>query len=133
MTDPATMEEYNERFHAAYRLRGSGEETRVSFPCAFCAEPDWYEIRLVDFGQYMGAHYCIGCGRSARFVFRDLANGVQAELVQCSGPDAPEWMVPTPRREDRHEEPGRSEGYLLPPPPLAPRLRTPPGMRKVDP
>jgi hypothetical protein len=135
MTDPRSLEEYTERFHKNYSISGMGEDVRISFPCPFCGARDWLEIRLMEFGAHdLAPHYCVECDRSSRFIFKTTDGGIQAELVQCSGPDAPRWMVPTPRREDRDGEPtAHSEGFLVKPAASKRKLRTPPGMRRVEP
>jgi hypothetical protein len=125
MTDLATLEDYELRFGQTCKASGRGSETLMHFPCPFCAAPDWYVVPTFEFGrEEMDAHYCVECGRSARFLFSSDARGTRvAELVQCSGSPAPEWMPSSPRRED-DQVVIESEGRLTTPAKTNARLRT---------
>jgi hypothetical protein len=99
MSEPATVEEYAERYHASWRVSGYGIEGVTNhFPCPFCAAPDWLVVRVIDFEQTTDPIECSECGRSARHVFDRGDGGVLMSVVQTDGPDPPEW-VPIPREQ----------------------------------
>lgn len=108
MTDPATLDEYNTRTQRNYEVTGGGLETSNTFPCPFCAAPEWAKVKIVEFGPplepagvYYGPEYtCDECGRSGQFRFERGADGSAAvEIVQTGGEDPPDYL-PAPTRQD---------------------------------
>jgi hypothetical protein len=98
--DPATVEEYAQRYKANYRLSGHGlGQARTHLPCPFCGAPDWQTI-LIGAGLSETPAECSGCHRVARHVVTRYDGGADIELVQVGGPPPPSWLVPAPRRVD---------------------------------
>ncbi len=113
---PQSREDYEVRFKAHYRSRGSGEDTTISFPCPFCAAASWFEAPVVEFNYSTSPIYCTECGRSARFEYSEDEYGIQRlELIHVAGDTPPEWLpdvrsdVPEPQGPDE-----RSIGFLPP-------------------
>lgn len=98
---PANMNEYNERFLTNMQVTGYGiTGTTQHMPCPFCAAPDWYVVKLMDFGHTSDPLTCGECGRTAQLLYAKIDGGSTMELVQTDGPDAPEWLQPPPRRAE---------------------------------
>ena len=102
MTEPASAQEYTQRFHANQRITGFGiDGVRMHVPCPFCAAPDWLVHGILETETAMQRDtICQECGRSARALMQRDARGVQFEFVQTGGPDQPDWLTPHMRRVD---------------------------------
>lgn len=102
MSEPTSIEEYNKRAKANLRYEGRFADTKTILPCPFCAAPDWlvYPVTAAmdDYKQIQDPRTCKECGRTAALIITRTDSGVQQELVQIAGPDAPEWLTPKPRR-----------------------------------
>ena len=105
MPDPATREEYDALFLANTYTAGFGlENVRQVLACPFCAAPDWAtwyiaEMAISDYAAMREEHVCGECGRGGKMLItRPLDGEVRSEFVQTRGADAPDYLVPTPRR-----------------------------------
>lgn len=94
MTEPASMEEYLERFKRNQWIRGAGiGNVFVHMPCPFCAAVDFMVYELLQTAEVMRKDtLCRECGRSAKAVFHVEHGGTAFEIVQTGGPDVPDWM-----------------------------------------
>lgn len=100
IAEPANFNEYLTRFHENSTIFGRGLDTGMEMPCPFCAAPHFMRYRIVDTREVLkkGA-VCGVCLRGARCIFQtSTCSATLFELVQTSGPDAPDWLVPAPRR-----------------------------------
>lgn len=99
MTDPTNQQELNEKIMRNHSLSGFGMEVASQFPCPFCGEPNWKEVRIIYTEEDMGKlDKCDNCGRSAKFIVTRTENMMTGELVQVEGDDPPEWMTVPIRR-----------------------------------
>jgi hypothetical protein len=100
--DPRDQAQFDARFSYNTYATGTGAETRQHLPCPFCAARDWQSILLLEFEHKIQTEAtCSNCGRSGRaIVTSDESASKVIEFVQTGGPDAPDWMVPPPRRVD---------------------------------
>lgn len=97
---PQSLDEYNHRYSQNFRVTGFGLDVTNHFPCPFCAAPDWYVVRLLDFGRDSPNLTCRHCGRSGQLQYAELVGGgSHMRFVQTGGDDAPEWLTPAPQRE----------------------------------
>jgi hypothetical protein len=100
MSEPASQDDYDHKFHANRRVEGYGFETTTRMPCPFCAEPDFMVFRTLEGEAAMSkGAVCRHCGRGARALVTHEGGYTQFEFVQTAGPDAPAWMTPKMRRE----------------------------------
>ncbi len=103
MSQPTSMDELNARQKANMRIEGRFADTQTVMPCPFCGAPDFmvYAVTagLNEYADLAKPHECKECGRSARLLTTRDAHGVMQEIVQCGGPDQPEWMIHKLRRE----------------------------------
>lgn len=101
--EPESREEYDERMSAVLKggdlITGFGAEVTTHTPCPWCATPNFQAWGILTAAEDLTAEAtCVNCGRSGKsIVFRNL-NGTSFEMVQTGGPDAPDWLVPAPRR-----------------------------------
>lgn len=99
MPTPNSKEEYLARFQSSRRIEGFGLDATIVYPCPFCAAPDWAKHKLLEIEEVMSKpHHCGECERSARLDLVRTATGVSFEVVQCGGPDQPDWLEPKMRR-----------------------------------
>lgn len=98
MTDPATLDEYNNRFYANSRVDGFGAETTMHSPCPFCAAPGWVSATAIGTEKAMrtGA-VCKECGRGAKVIFTHEPGSVSIEFVQTGGSSPPDYLPPIKR------------------------------------
>lgn len=96
MTDLGSKDEYEAAYMRNLRLTGYGIEVTHHFPCPFCAMPNWYVVKLIDFAQSTDSIECRNCERSARFIYRSFRDGSSISLVQTGGPKPPAWLDPPP-------------------------------------
>lgn len=99
MGEPATREEYEERYGESYRLEGYGiGNVHCHMPCPFCAAPDFivYEILSMRGTLAKGAE-CKECGRGMRCVFTADESSTAFEMVQTKGADPAPWVPPMRR------------------------------------
>lgn len=110
MSAPTTSEEYTARFSLNMRTSGCGVRgVTQHFPCPFCAAPDWYVVKIIDFGPppnvygatEAGPFTCAECGRSGKFIHNRQPGSVTSEFVQTGGDDPPPFMTPPPRRVEQ--------------------------------
>ena len=95
MPEPTSMEELAKRQTENYKVSGYGVEgVTNSFPCPFCGAPDWYVVKVLDFGQTSPSIKCEECGRSAKYIVSVEGGGKAIQVVQTGGPAQPDWMIP---------------------------------------
>lgn len=100
MAEPTTREEYEARYLENYQVTGYGVEGVTNhFPCPFCAAPDWYVVRVVDFGEPTDPIDCKACGRAARFWVNREGGTTTMGMFQTAGDDPPTWVL-VPREPD---------------------------------
>jgi len=101
---PTNAAEYALRFFRNQQQSGYGiEGVTMHFPCPWCAARDFQVVRVIDAHEAMTVPMtCAECGRSGRWAhIVDEPGRTVTEFVQTGGDDAPDWLVPAPRREDR--------------------------------
>lgn len=107
MPEPTSLDELNRRCAANSKIIGFGSATTTILPCPFCGAPEWMRFPVTagftNYAEQVKPHECKECGRSARLDIRSVNGGLETEIVQCGGPDQPEWMNPKMRREDAPE------------------------------
>lgn len=98
---PTNLREYNERWRLNHRMWGGGlGNVWQSFPCYFCAAPDFVEFELFQIKTVLAeAHTCAACGRSAKTVFTSPEDATVFEIVQTGGDDLPDWLPIKVRKE----------------------------------
>lgn len=72
-------------------------EAVMHLPCPFCAAKDW--IKFTKWNRMNAISHgamCNVCKRSARGLFTDVT-GIHFEMIQCGGPDQPDWFEPKVR------------------------------------
>lgn len=97
---PQTKADYERAYMANYEVTGYGPEVTNHFPCPVCAKPDWYVVKLVDFGlpleargQYKGEDLpCDCCGRVFRFIMSRDDNSTSMHMEMVSGDPVPEYL-----------------------------------------
>lgn len=62
---PQSLDEYNHRYSQNFRVTGFGLDVTNHFPCPFCAAPDWYVVKLLDFGPPPEPGRYVGDGPAA--------------------------------------------------------------------
>jgi hypothetical protein len=100
-TIPETKQDYERAYMANHEITGFGiEGTTNHFPCPVCCMPDWYVVRVVDFGvplEVRGAYVtdelpCDCCGRVFRFVGTRDASSTTMRLEMVSGDPVPDYL-----------------------------------------
>jgi hypothetical protein len=99
--EPRNLDEYNRRYHGAFHVEGYGLEVTNHFPCPFCASPEWYVVRLMEFDRDSPVIPCERCGRSAQLQYDSDGQTSMMRVVQIDGPDLPEWLPLHARGEAR--------------------------------
>lgn len=94
MTDPASLDAFNDLFKANTVIDGSGLQTSISVPCPFCAAPNFMRYLIMETKEaLMQGATCAACGRSGHFEFTiDTPTQKQFHLVQTGGPPAPDYL-----------------------------------------
>lgn len=108
MTDASSLEELFAKTMKNTGFEGFGLGTIMKIPCPFCGEPGFITAKVTAIEEALtSGGFCSGCGRGAKMVLGAipgapnsvrLADGKSFEIVQTTGPDSPEWMVPKIRR-----------------------------------
>lgn len=109
MSDPATADEYNEKYMRNSQISGHGVSVVTTFPCPGCAEPGWLDFPITaalnDYADIQHPATCGSCGRSFRMaVTVDESGGsrsVGLTVIQTGGPDVPAYLPPI-QREGGH-------------------------------
>lgn len=91
---------YRAKFKKREHFTGSRFDTFLHIPCPFCGEPDWLIARVHEGEEALTREsVCRHCNRGGKAIFRRPNLGTtEFEIVQTSGPDAPAWLNPKPRR-----------------------------------
>lgn len=89
-----TKEQYEERFHANYRVDGFGfEGMTIHSPCPFCAAPDFQIYTLLTMVEVTSKEtICKECGRGFRIEYTEAGNTTNARPMQTCGPDRPPYI-----------------------------------------
>lgn len=112
MGEPASAEEYADRFIKNQRITGFGiDGVRMHVPCPFCAAPDVLEHGILETEDaYAAGATCAECGRAFRAIFKREEHGegqhsTAFSFVQTSGPDPSPWVAESIPRETAGEPP----------------------------
>ena len=100
MRSPQNLQEYLDRFNDNTKITGYGPAVATHLPCPWCAAPDFQRLGILSTVEDMKREAtCSSCGRSGVNIFSvEEPGNKQFEFVQTGGPDAPEWLTPSPRR-----------------------------------
>jgi hypothetical protein len=120
--DPASLEEYTERFTENLRVVRRGGSLEVRAPCPFCAAPEFWSTDLEQLKHDSRSIYCIVCERSALYRFADG----KAEILHIGGPAVPSWSsIKSTQPEHATTSEGElSSSVVQPHPRRLPRGRT---------
>lgn len=97
MTDPATLDEYNQRCLDNQRVEGFGMATTSVLPCPCCGAADWLywniaESAMTDYANVSGPHVCGACGRTSKMVIDQTPTSVTGYFALVAGSDLPAFM-----------------------------------------
>jgi hypothetical protein len=99
MAQAKNRAEYDRMSFENMIIEGFGLDVTQSVACPFCAAANFMKFKVLEVEEAMQrSHMCGECGRSAKAIVKRDANGVAFEIVQCGGPDQPEWLEPKMRR-----------------------------------
>jgi hypothetical protein len=100
MSEPKSLEEFNEKFAKNQRYEGYGlGNVFCHYPCPFCAEPDFAVVEILQTrAAFAQGHVCKHCKRGSKALISGGMGSTRFEFVQTEGPDQPEWMRPKMRR-----------------------------------
>jgi hypothetical protein len=93
MSDPATLDEYQQRSLAGIRFEQHGHYVLVHCPCPFCGAPDFNVYPLADTERAIQLDCtCKECARSSKAVLTRTRDDVSFEFVQTGGADPPAYL-----------------------------------------
>lgn len=97
--DPPDLDAYNTLFLAGSGITGHGiTGVAQKFPCPFCAQPGWAEIKILDFKTAITeVRVCTNCLRSACGRITPTAGGATIEMLQAGGDPPPDYLPPMNR------------------------------------
>lgn len=98
MTDPATLDEYNERYMQNHEITGFGMDVVNRFPCPGCAAPGWLDFPITAaLNDYAGVQHpttCENCGRTFQLVVTLSPGATEMTLIQRGGDPVPSYLPP---------------------------------------
>jgi len=91
--DPKTLDHYNDRYKTNIEIYGRGFDVATSYPCPFCAMPDFADVKVLDTERtFSNEIVCKHCGRGAKLVFSHEQGATLFEVVQTRGDDPPSYL-----------------------------------------
>lgn len=100
MTEPATLDEFNDRIKQNTRYSGTSPGgVLVHLPCPFCATADFMVFNvLATIEAFANDNTCRECGRSLKAVVVEDGHGVTTmTFLQTGGAEPPSYLPKMPR------------------------------------